>query len=79
MEQCKNNCRRSVPYQKAYNPSSTGYDAGSSNNWKENTYTRTHRDAEVVNAMRRWMGLSTLTTDQLFGKERLKAKQMGLL
>ena len=78
-EQCKNNCRRSVPYQKAYNPSSTGYDAGSSNNWKENTYTRTHRDAEVVNAMRRWMGLSTLTTDQLFGKERLKAKQMGLL
>ena len=29
--------------------------------------------------MRRWMGLSTLTTDQLFGKERLKAKQMGLL
>ena len=77
-EQCKKNCNRNVPYQKAYNPNSTGYDAGSSNNWKENTYTRTHRDAEVVNAMRRWMGLSTLTTDQLYAKERLKAKQMGL-
>ena len=76
--QCSQNCRRSVPYQKAYNPNSQGYDAGSSGNWKENTYTRTHRDREVVNAMRQWMGLSSLSSDQLYAKERLKAKQMGL-
>ena len=76
--QCSQNCRRSVPYQKAYNPNSQGYDAGSSGNWKENTYTRTHRDREVVNAMRQWMGLSSLSSDQLYGKERLKARQMGL-
>ena len=76
--QCSQNCRRSVPYQKAYNPNSQGYDAGSSGNWKENTYTRTHRDREVVNAMRQWMGLSSLSSDQLYAKERLKARQMGL-
>ena len=76
--QCKNYCSRSVPYQKAYDPNSRGYDAGSSGNWKENTYTRTHRDSQVVNAMRQWMGLSTLSTEQLYAKEVLKAKQMGL-
>ena len=64
--QCRENCRYSVPYQKAYDPNSRGYDAGSFNNWKENTYTRTHRDLEVVNAMRKWMGLSTLSADQLY-------------
>ena len=76
--QCKNYCSRSVPYQKAYDPNSRGYDAGSSGGWKENTYTRTHRDSQVVNAMRQWMGLSTLSTEQLYAKEVLKAKQMGL-
>jgi len=74
-EQCKNNCHKSVPYQKAYNPSSTGYDAGSSWNWKQGTYTRVHRDREIVNAMRSWMGLSQLSEDQLYGAERLKAKK----
>ena len=68
-EQCKNNCRKSVPYQKAYNPTSTGYDTGNFNNWKENEYTRTHRDMEVINAMRIWMGLPTLTSYQLYDKE----------
>ena len=65
-QQCKDNCRRSVPYQKAHDPNSRGYDAGSSGNWKENTYTRTHRDIEVVNAMRKWMGLNTLSEGQLY-------------
>ena len=77
-EQCKNNCSKSVPYQKAYDPNSTGYDSGDSNNWKEGTYTRVHRDQDTVNAMRQWMGLSILSEDELYGKERLKAKQMGL-
>ena len=77
-EQCKNNCNKSVPYQKAYNPSSTGYDTGDSGNWKEGTYTRVHRDQATINAMRRWMGLGELSEEQLYGAERLKAKQMGL-
>ena len=34
-EQCKNNCEKSVPYQKAYDPNSTGYDTGDKSNWKE--------------------------------------------
>ena len=78
-QQCKDNCSKSVPYQKAYNPLSQGYDAGSFGGWKENTYTRVHRDQEVTNAMRRWMGLGALNSEQLYGNERLKAKQMGLL
>ena len=77
-EQCKNNCRKSVPYQKAYNPSSTGYDSGDGGNWKEGTYTRVHRDQSIVNAMRQWMGLGSLTTAQLYGDEQLKAKRLGL-
>ena len=77
-EQCKNNCNKSVPYQKAYNPNSTGYDTGDSGNWKEGTYTRVHRDQATINAMRKWMGLGELSEEQLYGTERLKAKQMGL-
>ena len=74
-EQCRNNCNKSVPYQKAYNPNSTGYDTGNSWDWKEGTYTRVHRDKDIVNAMRSWMGLSQLSEDQLYGAERLKAKK----
>jgi alpha-amylase len=77
-EQCKNNCNKSVPYQKAYNPSSTGYDAGDSGNWKEGTYTRVHRDQAIINAMRQWMGLGNLSSEQLFSTEKLKAKRLGL-
>ena len=77
-EQCKNNCNKSVPYQKAYNPNSTGYDTGDSGNWKEGSYTRVHRDQATINAMRQWMGLSALSEEELYGAERLKAKQMGL-
>lgn len=51
--QCKNNCCKSVPYQKAYDPNSKGYYCGSGGSWKEGTYTRVHRDQ----AMRKWMGV----------------------
>ena len=77
-EQCKKECSKSVPYQKAYDPDSTGYDTGDGGNWKEGTYTRVHRDQAIINAMRQWMGLSTLTTTQLFAKEKLKAKRLKL-
>ena len=77
-EQCKNECNKSVPYQKAYDPNSTGYDSGDGGNWKEGTYTRVHRDQSIINAMRQWMGLSSMTSTQLFSKEKLKAKRLGL-
>ena len=56
-DQCSG-CNKSVPYSKAYDPSSCGYDSGSGGNWKENTYTRVHRDQQIINAMRQWMGIS---------------------
>lgn len=74
--QCKENCNKSVPYQKAYDPSSTGYDCGGNGGWKEGTYTRVHRDQQIVNAMRKWMGLNELSEDELYGKERMKAAMM---
>ena len=77
-EQCKKNCSKSVPYQKAYDPNSTGYDTGDKANWKEGSYTRVHRDKDIINAMRSWMGLDELSEEELYGKEKAKAKLMGL-
>ena len=74
--QCKENCNKSVPYQKAYDPNSKGYDCSNSGGWKEGTYTRVHRDQQIVNAMRQWMGLNELSEDELYGKERMKAAMM---
>ena len=71
-EICKLYCRKSVPYQKAYDPKSVGYDTGNSENWKEGTYTRVHRDLGIVNSMRKWLGLTTMTEDELYEIERLK-------
>ena len=47
-----------MEYQKAHDPNSCGYDAGSGGNWKEGVYTRVHRDQQIINSMRHWMGLS---------------------
>ena len=69
---CKLYCKKSVPYQKAYNPKSVGYDTGNSETWKEGEYTRVHRDLGIVNSMRKWLGLSIMTEDELFKIERLK-------
>ena len=77
-QHCKDYCTKSMPYQKAYDPKSRGYDSGDKMNWKEGTYTRVHRDQDTINAMRRWMGLPELTEDELYGNEMLKAKLMGL-
>ena len=56
---CK--CSKSVPYRKAFVRNSTGYDAGYKDNWIPNEYTRVHRRFEIVNAMRKWMGLPELS------------------
>ena len=73
-EQCLNTCTKSVPFQKAYNPLSIGYDPGDSDeNWKEGTYTRVHRNIDIVNTMRGWMDLNSFSNeDNLFQNERLK-------
>ena len=45
-----------VPFKRAFNPHSTGYDCGDGEEgWKEPEYSRVHRDIDVINAMREWM------------------------
>ena len=72
---CKTNCIKSVPYQKAYNINSKGYDTGDSSNWKEGSYTRVHRDIKIVNEMRTFMGLSDLNETELYETEKYKSEQ----
>ena len=72
-QDCINYCTKSVPYQKAYEPLSTGYDTGNSYNWIEGGYTRVHRDLDIVNAMRDWMGMDALSKKNLYENERKKA------
>lgn len=51
--QCQN-CH-STEYWPAYDANSCGYDS---------TYTRVHRDMTIVNAMRKWMHLSSMTAEE---------------
>ena len=75
---CRENCV-DVPYRKAYNPLSKGYDCGNEENWVEGEYTRIHRDLLIVNAMRNWMfpKKPNMTEEELYGKERLKVFKMN--
>lgn len=50
-------CRNSVPYIKAHDPTACAYSG--------NGYTRTHRDVQVINAMRSWMKLMPVTAHAL--------------
>ena len=70
---CKKFCTKSFPYRKAYNPLSTGYDTGNESNWVEGEYTRIHRDKDIINSMRKWMGFEAMTESELYDKEKLKA------
>ena len=54
-------CNKSMPYAEAYNADSCGYDTGDSGNWVYGAYTRVHRDQDIINAMRGWMGLEQKT------------------
>lgn len=56
-DQC-GGCTKSMPKATAFKPDSCGYDTGDGGNWKEGEFTRVHRDQDIVNAMRGWMGLS---------------------
>ena len=72
-------CRTSttdLPFKRAFNPHSTGYDCGDSDNWVFGEYSRIHRDIDIVNAMREWMYSSqkkNLTKEELYTKDLLKA------
>lgn len=69
---CKKNCIKSVPYSKAYNRLSRGYDAGNNlENWINGTYTRIHRDIKIINSMREWMELNPFIEDELYKYENL--------
>ena len=60
-------CEKSVPYLKAYDPLSIGYDSGI-----EGNYSRIHRDLIIVNSMRKSINLTELSEDELFFEERAK-------
>ena len=72
-EVCRTYCTKSFPYKKAYDPLSIGYDTGNSEEWKEGEYTRVHRDLEIINSMREWLNLESMTEEELYAGERLKA------
>jgi len=65
-DQC-NSCSKSMKYSKAFDDSSCGYDTGDSGNWKEGVFTRVHRDQDIINSMRGWMGLSQETDPTMLG------------
>ena len=51
-------CTKSMKAQTAFDDSSCGYDCVKDGAWQEGVYTRVHRDQEIINSMRQWMGLS---------------------
>lgn len=56
-DQC-DSCSKSMEYSPAFDDSSCGYDCEVNGEWKQGVYTRTHRDQQIINSMRGWMGLS---------------------
>lgn len=68
-EECKLKCTKSMPYSKAHDSNSKGYDCESEGKFIEGVYTRVHRDYEIVSAMRKWLNLSSLTEEELYSEE----------
>ena len=73
-DQC-DGCTKSMAYSKAYDADSCGYDTGDGGNWKEGVYTRVHRDQDIINSMRAWMGLSTHEDPTMLGLGEHCAKE----
>ena len=71
-----------VPFKRAFNPHSVGYDCGSGeNDWVEPEYSRVHRDIDVINAMRAWTFNTTtgtlpdpITKEELYSRDLAKAE-----
>ena len=53
-------CTKSMAYSAAYNPDECGYSVYVNGAWQQGVYTRVHRDIQIVNAMRAWMGLGSV-------------------
>ncbi len=52
----------------AHDPNSCGYSIYDSNGkFLEGVYTRVHRDTQIINAMRKWMGLKTFNDFSILG------------
>ena len=72
-------CRESttdLPFKRAFNPYSTGYDCGDGNNWVFGEYSRIHRDFDIINAMREWIYYTPemdITNEELYKHDKLKA------
>ena len=72
-KRCKEGCTKSMPYTKAYKKSSRGYDTIDENgHWVEGEYTRVHRDIDIVNAVREWMGLGNIHREALYEESEEK-------
>ncbi len=55
-----------MPFSKAHDDSACGYTCDS-NGWVPSVYTRVHRDYEIIQAMRDWMGLPKVTDPTALG------------
>ncbi|ELP85774.1 alpha-amylase, putative [Entamoeba invadens IP1] len=53
---------KSIPKRDAYVADATGYTV---EGWRGSDYTRTHRDTAIINAMRGWMGLGSISAKEL--------------
>jgi len=52
-DQC-NSCSKSMAYSKAHDPNVCGYTCEVDGQWQEGVFTRTHRDYDIIQAMRNW-------------------------
>lgn len=53
-------CTKSMKYSAAYDADACGYTCYANGSWQQGVYTRVHRDLQIINAMRSWMGLSSV-------------------
>ena len=65
-----------LPFKRAFNPHSRGYDCGNADNWIIGEYTRIHRDIDIINAMRKWLYSTEekkINNTELYTTDELKA------
>lgn len=65
-----------LSFKRAFNPHSRGYDCGNSKNWIVGEYTRVHRDADIINAMREWLYSTpemNMINEELYSRDEQKA------
>ncbi|KAJ3209829.1 hypothetical protein HDU67_005871 [Dinochytrium kinnereticum] len=55
----------SMPFRPAFVANACGYSNAVNGGWIEGEYTRVHRDISIVNAMRSWMGMGSVSASAL--------------